>query len=223
MAAPPEWDTLLRGQCAHRPGLFVTSCTSCPRRKALLRDGAPVQIERAANRALGTGLHALLERIDPATAEVRVVGTMWGMRMSGRIDRLRDGLVCDHKLKLSAKSAPTGPYPEETWQAEMYRNLLAQNDIQTTGWVIYHFWNNEWFDFPHSGPILDEAELGRFRPHGSQWEAREIARLAASVDDGAAVADIPLVGEAFPMGKLTACAWCEVEGACKEAAGSVEF
>ena len=222
---PPEWDALLEAQAHPRSGVHVTSCLSCPKRQALLLAGASVDISRLESRLKGTMVHRLLETVDPDNAERAVKGKLFGIDpVIGSIDRLRDGLVVDYKTS-GGKSKPSGVYPEHVWQFECYRYLLAGLGYQTRGWAVHYFWQfREWVGpFEHEGPVWTEEALGRFRPHGGQFTAREIAHLAAEVEKGAKPEDIPIVGLSQTMGKGSACGYCEVEGPCADNMAMVDF
>ena len=224
MANPPEWDILLAAQANPRSGVHVTSCLSCPKRQALLLSGAQVDITRLESRLKGTMVHRLLETVDPENAERAVRGRLFGLDVVGSIDRLRDGLVVDYKTS-GGKAKPSGVYPEHVWQFECYRYLLAGLGYSTRGWAVHYFWQfREWVGpFEHEGPVWTEEALGRFRPHGGQFTAREIAHLAAEVEAGARPEAIPMVGLSQTMGKGSACGYCEVEGACQDTGVSVDF
>ena len=203
----------------------MTSCLSCPKRQALLLAGAPVDITRLESRLKGTMVHRLLETVDPDNAERAVKGRLFGIYpIIGSIDRLRDGLVVDYKTS-GGKAKPTGVYPEHVWQFECYRYLLAGAGYSTRGWAVHYFWQfREWVGpFEHEGSVWTEEALGRFRPHGGQFTAREIAHLAAEVESGAKPESIPMVGQSQTMGKGSACGYCEVEGPCQSAGVSVDF
>ena len=225
MSNPPEWDALLEAQAHPRSGVHVTSCLSCPKRQALLLAGAPVDITRLESRLKGTVIHAPLATVDPVNAEVAVRGRLFGVDIVGSIDRVRGPILVDYKTS-NGKAKPTGVYPEHVWQLECYRRLRKDMGYDSSGWAVHYFWQfREWVGpFEHEGPVWTEEALGRFRPHGGQFTAREIAHLAAGVESGAKPESIPMVGQSQRLGSGNACSpYCEVEEACKKSYVEVEF
>ncbi len=238
MGQPAEWGQLLRQQAAPRVGVHVTDCLGCPRRKALAKSGAPVQLDRLEARLNGQMLHRLLGEVDRDTSEWRVHGNLFGQFLVGSVDRLREpepgelsgpvapGLrVFDYKgEKAEGKSRkPDGVYPEQAWQFEVYRYLLAGMGIPTVGWTCWFRYGAEWLDFSHDGPVRTEEELAAFRPHGGAYNCQELATMAGEVEGGTPPSSLPLVGQTMKLGKGTSCDYCEMEEACKETAIMVDF
>lgn len=231
---PAEWRLLLIQQAIPREGVHVTAALGCPRRDALLRHGAEFDPARLEARLNGQILHRMLETVAPETAEVGVHGPFLGLPLViGKADRVREPepgelskpvapgkRVFDYKgEKAGGKSRrPTGPWPEQVWQFEAYRFLLAKMGVETAGWTVWYRYGEEWIDFSHDGPLWAEEKLAAFRPHGGAWTAGELAHLSQMVADGTEPGDIPMVGASMQMGSQTLCAWCEAEEACKATA-----
>ena len=222
---PPEWNTLLANQAKPRTGLHVTDCLGCPRRRAGLAEGWPVDLAKLESRLMGTILHGALATISPETAEIAVAGTLFGHQIVGSVDRMGtddDGFpfTCDYKTSEGGAPLPDAPYQDQVWQQEAYRRLLWLDDKPTAGWWIYYRRGGKWSKFEHIGAVWNEKALGEFRPHEGAFTTRELAGQCAS---NTPAASLPLVGATQKMGKGTSCEYCEVQAACDAAGMEIEL
>lgn len=223
---PSEWTELLRRQAGPRTGLHVTDLLACPRKKAGLEAGWPVQLDRLEDRLLGSIAHSALATVNPESAEIPVVFGFAGLQIVGSIDRLVDGRVIDYKRpgeedRERGKKArkPDGPYPEQVWQAEMYRFGLAQMDSQTDGWTIWIRESGRWVGFEHTGDGWTEAELLDFRPSGSAMTVRDVTDFYKNLGPDTRAEDYQLTGLTMKVGNKMACDYCEIQEACMVRAG----
>lgn len=244
-AVPAEWTELLRRSAQPRTGLHVTDCLGCPRRLALLKEGAEPDLSRLEARLSGTLLHAGLSDVDAFHAEVPVYGRLFGLDLVGSVDRIEwDGgkvFTTDYKSSDNSKM-PDAPYPDQVIQQEIYRRLLAdmpewehlsmipdppRNRARylvergsTDGFRIYFRRAGQWGRYEHIGPVWSESELAAFRPHDGAFTTAEIAGQCVS---GKKAAELPLVGATQRIGAGTACSYCEVGGPCGQAGSEVEL
>lgn len=221
--APARWNQLLAEAGVPRSGLHVTDSLGCPRKRALILSGSPIDYSRLESRLFGTALHGLLEEPENPGSEVDVTLQLGGHSLIGRADVLDGAVVADYKGKGSdsfvwAVKKKEGPPPEHVWQVEAYRLGFAQSGKDTTGGRVHHgAWTSgkwpKWVTWEWSGPVYGEEALLGFRPHGGSYTVADILSIRAA--DSKDPAEIPLVGSSMYFSENAPfCNYCEVQGPC---------
>jgi hypothetical protein len=220
--APAKWQQMLADSAKPRTGLHVTDLIGCPRKRALLAEGAEQDVMRLKAVTWGSLLHK-----GYGTDERKVSMTLGGYDLVGSIDLLADEgiVVADLKFpnaegfirKVASKSGMKFPEAEHVWQVEMYRLGLLQEGVLTSGGAIHYGAHSSgkwpaWVTCEWTGAVADEEALLDFQPLDGPYSVRQIAAYC-----GQPVDSIPLVGSTWPFGDKgkTACDWCAVELSCK--------
>ena len=217
----------------------VTHGLGCPRRAVLehVEDFAvnPLDVNAMLT---GTAWHAMMEHHGKRSAldtdsdsgcEVSLRGTLAGVEVAGQCDRLRSGIVEDHKhinddkVKYVRKD---GVKSEHVAQLSIYAELAEQSGRQrpTRGIVWYHT-SKAGKDalIPIHTELMPVDEVLEFKPHGGEYT---VAELYQQADEGFRTGDwraMPLAGKSMSFGPHSMCNYCTVREICMEAEKGAPF
>ena len=207
----------------------VTQGLSCPRRMAI-EASEPTYPDPLSFNAMetGTAFHSHMEAgsVDPANTEVVVGGTVGGIALRGKVDRLLPpDTILDWKAKAdTSRSKIKGAEPEHVAQLSIYAELVQQTQgwRPTKGVIAYHF---------HSAPafimakvtIMAVGEALSLKPHGGDYSAAELYHQASEYYAGKPWADLPMAGKSMSFGRNSACDYCSVRDLCWIKEGGAPF
>lgn len=233
-----------------RGSVRVSHGLGCPRRAAIeeVEDYAVDPLE--CNAALtGVAWHALLESVDerlarkngrPPDCEVEVSGTIAGIKLKGKIDRLRGDLIEDHKHinDFSVKwIRQNGVKPEHRAQVSIYAELCEQSGLQRPkrGIIWYHSsLGGKDALIPMPVELMGVEEALAVRPYGCEYTVRELYEQANMFFNGVEPSGLackpmndwrclPLAGQTIQFGSKTGCDYCAVRAICQEAENGAPF
>jgi hypothetical protein len=223
-------NAVLHGENKDRPGIHVSTLLGCPR-SAAIRATEPFTLNPLMSNAMATGTawHAHMEKfsVDPKNTEVELSGSIAGIEVVGKADRLLpDELaVCDwkHGGDYSIKYAKDGAKPDHRAQLSLYADLCEQSQgwRPTTGRIWHHFSVsgkdalivNEFLIWP-----LDTVLA--YHPHGGAYSVLELLNQAASHSTWD---QLPLAGESMAFGQKAFCSYCSQFSICMTQAKGAPF
>lgn len=214
----------------------VSHGLGCPRRAAI-EESEPIAVDPLdANPMLtGTAWHALVESAAPRElAEVELFGTLAGVKVSGKCDRLRqltDGTWAvedwKHVNDFNVKYLRDGPKREHVVQLSLYAELAEQcgRPRPTVGIVWYHSTQSGRDALvPQRTALLPLDEALAHRPYDAEHTVGELLQQAAAhFVDGRDWRTLPLAGASIKFGARTGCDYCGVRGICRQAETGAPF
>jgi hypothetical protein len=176
----------------------------------------------------GTAWHALMERYgDKKTTEVAVCGTLAGVTVRGKADKLSEQSVCDHKHVNDAKYIKQdGVKPEHVAQLSIYAELAEQSgNVRPVRGVIWYHTSKSGKDalIPIKTELMPIDEALAHQPYGGAYT---VAELYAQADAGFSTGDwraLPLAGQTQKFGYKVACDYCAVRSICMTAENGAPF
>lgn len=201
----------------------VTHGLGCPRRAVIehTEDYAVDPLELNAM-LTGTAWHEMMERYgDGEAVEQGVAGTLAGVQVAGKSDRISGGVVEDwkHISDDRIRYIENEAKPEHRAQLSIYAELAAQSGRErpTRGVIWYH--TSKAGDkalIPRKVELMPIDEALALRPYDG---AHTVAELYAQADEGFRTGDwraMPLAGQTQKFGYKVACAYCHVAGICAQ-------
>lgn len=209
----------------------VTTGLGCPRRSVIEHTEEYAVDPLDANAMLtGTAWHALMEAHGGEEAEVSVAGTLAGVKVAGKSDKMRGSLVEDHKNVADAKAPyirKDGPSRGHIVQLSIYAELAEQSGRpRPTRGIIWYHTSKAGADalIPVPVELLHISEALEFKPGEGEFS---VAELYAQAEAGIASGDwraMPLAGRTQQFGKFkTACDYCGVRAICTEGEKGAPF
>lgn len=211
-----------------RTGVRVTHGLGCPRRAAIQNVENYAVDPTDCNAALtGTSWHAMMEKAGPPDkCEVVVCGELGGVQVSGKMDRIRDGVIEDWKhigdFSLKYKKED-GVSPEHVVQASIYSALMSQSGLGRAQRcrIWYHTSKNGKDALtPMEAPIMDTLDALEHRPYDGEYKVIELYRQMADIKDWR---EMPLAGQTMRFGAKIMCDFCQVREICTEAETGAPF
>jgi len=184
----------------------------------------------------GTAWHAFVEAAAPRDyAELEVEGTISGVKVRGKIDRLRklpsgdwaiEDWKCISDFQIKYRKLD-GVKLEHRIQASIYAELLDQmgRERPTVG-IIWYSSSVGGKDalMPAKFDLMPLSEALNSRPYDCEFTVLELYRQAAShYEDGVRWDELPLAGSSIIFGSKTACNYCTVQSICTEADKGAPF
>lgn len=202
----------------------VSDASGCPRKRAIMEQEDVAVDPLTFNAAMtGKAWHALMEKHGEGIAgheiERRLTGTLAGVTVTGKPDRIvkADGCIEDHKNQNDF--ATKNPRPKEEWavQLSLYAELIYQADgyLPTKGKIRAHF--------STSFPPADEFELWPVKQaldhkpwSNDQYSAGGLLRATELILSKPGMwKTAPMYGKSMLFGKSkTMCDYCPVKGPC---------
>lgn len=222
-------------------GVHVTSALSCPRRSAIEQQADVFIDPLGLNAPLGgTAWHALMEKTgDPQLCEVDVAGTIGGVRVVGRIDRLHPPTAISdwkttsefaEKWLSKSKSEGGGMKTEHLAQLSLYAELVEQS----LGWrpqqgIVWYRTHKTMLHFAE--PLWDLQTVLAFKPLNGDFSVAELISQCDHFNQwqggkGALRTkwqDLPLAGESMKYGNKLLCDYCGVREICYTQARGAPF
>jgi len=216
-----------------REGLHVTDALGCPR-KAAIQKSEPYALDPLSMNPAETGKawHGHMEKAATEAArdhlvEVEVSGTIAGLKVTGRVDRLHPEAkaILDHKHQndFASKYAAEGAKPAHTAQLSLYAELVEQ----TFGWrpafgIVWYHWSGSGAKAMKAirVELMSLQEALAHHPYDCEFSVAQLLGQAAS---GKRWQDLPLAGETITFGKKTNCDYCPVAAICKKEALGAPF
>ena len=225
-----------------REGQYVSGAVrvshglGCPR-KAAIEEAVDFAVDPLELNAMltGTAWHAFVEAAGPQDmVEVEVGGTIHGVRLNGKMDRLRllhDGqwAIEDHKniSDFGAKYIADAPKREHVIQTSIYAELCEQSGRPrpTVGIIWYHTSQSGKAALtPHKFDLLPLHEALAHHPYGCDFTVLELLKQAsAHYEDGVRWDEMLLAGQSIMFGAKNACNYCAVRSECTTAEKSAPF
>jgi hypothetical protein len=221
-----------------QPGIHVTSIIGCPRKSAI-EQVVDVYVDPLGYNAIlgGTGWHKLMEDSStrPELCEVEVRGTVGGIPLVGRVDRLHPPTaISDWKVTsewaekwlMKPKAEGGGMKTEHLAQLSIYAELVEQ----TLGWrpvhgIVWYRTHKTMLHFPEE--LWPLGQVLEFHPLDGDYSVGELLGQAAwSADCGTTMecwAELPLAGESMKYGNKTACDYCSVREVCWQQSKGAPF
>ena len=212
-------NAVMKGRQGHEKDVGqvrVSNLIGCPRSYAIQQSENYYTDPLSGNSAeTGTAWHSHMETnsVDPSNTEVEVSGTLIGIKVAGKVDRIRNGMIEDWKHQNDfAKKYLKEPKPIHVAQVSLYAELVAQSK----GWRPTHgiIWNHFTTGMvPMKFPIMALGDvLAMVIGSGTVLDnLQEMAKFAASKIKWA---EMRMVGEKIEYGQKTACDYCPVRGIC---------
>lgn len=215
----------------------VSHGLGCPRRAA---------IEEAVDFAVdpldlnppikGTAWHAFVESAAPKElAELEVSGTIAGVKLNGKIDRLRqltsgdwaiEDWKCISDFQIKWRKAD-GVKIEHRVQASLYAELIDQMGRQrpTVGLIWYtSSVGGKDALMPAKFDLMPLYEALAVKPYEGDYTVRELLEQAAShYEDGVSWDELPMAGKSIRFGTKSACDYCSVKSECWSAERGAPF
>lgn len=196
----------------------VSHGLSCPRRAAIEQaEGYALDPLDALPASSGTAWHAWVEPHGKPWTEVEVEGVLGGVRVRGKMDRVRGDTVEDWK---TVQFMPKEAYkPEHRVQTSFYGHM-AGGKTRGRIWYKTHF-DQRAVEFP----LMPVEEALEFKPYGGEYTCAELYVQAERVfTKGERWQDLPLAGRSMTFGNgKTLCDWCGVRETCTVAAMGAPF
>jgi len=212
-------------------GVHVTGVLGCPRRAAM-EVSAEVYIDPLTCNAIlsGTAWHSLMQSASnrPDLCEVDVSGTVGGVLLTGRVDRLHPPTAISDWKRTSEwaekwlrqpREAGGGMKAEHLAQLSIYGELVHQSlGWRPTHGIVWYSMHKSMVYFAEQlWPV--EQVLG-FHPLGGEFSVAELIQQAAS---GADWRELPLAGESQSYGQKSACDYCAMREPCWAQAKGAPF
>lgn len=195
----------------------VTMGLGCQRRHAIeASEGYAVDPLDLLAPMTGTAWHRAVEGAEGS--EVPVAGTLAGMRVEGRVDRLRGDLIEDWKCQetgsLKYLRQDDGSYrakPEHVVQVSLYAELAEQSGLRRpTRGII---WVKEFKRMQPVPTSLWPVEKAlEFHPLGGNYSVSDLYRQSSAANSWQGM---PKAGESQMYGAKSACNWCSVRNLCQ--------
>lgn len=186
----------------------------------------------------GTAWHSLMEE-HAEIAEVEVKGVIAGIKVNGKIDRLRwvppllgteRELVIEdwkHSNDFSMRYKKGEAAIEHVVQGSIYGELWRQ---QTGGrierGIIWHHGSTSGKEalVPAAYTLLAIEDALKVKPHNGPLTVLELLQQAdALFHKDMKWQQLPLVGDSMMFGAKSMCSWCAVQPVCMEAHGGAPF
>lgn len=211
-------------------GIRVTMGLGCPRATAI-RETEQYAVDPLSMNAMvtGTAWHAFMERNALANAEVELSGTIEGLAIGGKTDRLRGKSIDDWKhmndfrRKYVAKDTPKN----YATQLSIYAELAAQSGYPRPEYGTI------WAHFSSSGkdallPIRVELipikDAIAYKPQDGEFTVLALYLQAHEYFTGAKKwHELPMAGETMMFGDKNLCLYCEVKAVCWTQAKGAPF
>lgn len=198
-------------------GIHVTSALGCPRKSAI-EQSAEIYIDPLSYNAMlgGTAWHGLMEAASmrPDLCEVDVAGTIGGVPLVGRVDRLHPpATISDWKTTSEWAEKwlkQDGAKREHIAQLSLYAELVEQ----TLGWRPTHgviWYRTHKSMLPFGEPLWRLEQTLAFKPLGGDYS---VGGLIAQLASKTTWQDLPMVGETQKYGNKLACDYCSVRDVC---------
>lgn len=213
-----------------RSGVRVTSGLGCPRSYAIMEGDVTVDPASMNSMLTGAAFHKLMERGGPDT-EVLVTGTIAGIEISGKIDRVRrlsDDRLAIEDFKHStcfARKYATAPKPEHIVQCSIYSELYNQQfGVRPTVGVIWqHYTSNPPF-VPHQFDLWSLEKCLAHHPYDSTFSVLELYHQSAEHTVGKPWQEMELSGQSIKFGpSKTGCDYCSVYSICQTQKAGAPF
>lgn len=229
-----------------RVGVRVSHGLSCPRRAAIEAAEDYYVDPLSMNAALtGTAWHEMMESagaskcFDPdRSVEAEVAGTIAGINLTGRIDRLRGDLIEDwkHKNDFDKRHRDIGGAdPEHVTQLSLYAELAEQSGLRRPSRAIvwYHYSVNSGL-VPKPVDLMSISEALEVKPYGGSFAVHQLLRQADSAFNSTPLSPdlnygpvswnlLPLAGSTMSFGSKSMCSYCSVESICMTAERGAPF
>lgn len=247
--AHPDYCAAILRDDNTREGVHVTDLLGCPRKAAIMRT-EPYAVDPLSLNAAETGKawHTHMEKgaaspiyhFPHTYAEAEVSGTIAGIKVVGRVDRLRppswhEGMAADdhipgviedwkHQSDFAASYlAKEGAKPAHTVQLSLYAELVSQ----TFGWrpafgVVWYHWSGQGAKAMKAVRVELLALEAALAHHPYECEF-SVAQLLGQAASGKHWKELPLAGETILFGNKTGCDYCPVAGVCKKEALGAPF
>ena len=208
----------------------------CPR-KAAIEEAVEFAVDPLELNAMltGTAWHSFVEAAGPKGAvEVEVSGIINGVRLNGKMDRLRrltDGTWAvedwKHVNDFGLKYVKEGPKKEHVVQASIYAELCEQSGHirPSVGLIWYHSSQAGTAALtPHKFNLLPLYEALAHHPYECEFTVMDLLRQAADhYEAGLRWDELPLAGRSITFGAKNACGYCSVKSICDEADKGAPF
>ena len=214
----------------------VSHGLGCPR-KAAIEESVDFAADPLELNAMltGTAWHAFIESAGPPDmVEVEVSGTINGVLVNGKMDRIRlltDGTWAiedwKHVNDFGVTYIKDGPKREHVVQTSIYAELVEQSGRPrpTAGLIWYHSsQGGQKALTPHKFHLLPLHEALEHRPYDADFTVMDLLKQAAShYEDGLRWDELPLAGKSIKFGGRNACDYCAVRSVCLEAEKGAPF